>query len=249
MAQEEKGNARENPGGAMVEGGGCVMEVICVVDGCGKPLIARGLCHMHYRRLRKYGDVHVLKKPQMLDIGGQKFGRLLAVSKAGRTDKGERFWLCLCDCGNTKEITGSALVAGKIKSCAECGYSSDVTARFNRETKSIPADIRFDQSYEIDSVTGCWNWIKAVDQRGYGVFSENLATVKAHRFSWEKAFGKIPDGQGYHGTCVCHHCDNPACVNPDHLFLGSMQDNVDDMMAKGRHRTRWDTYKERTHGL
>lgn len=222
---------------------------LCTVDNCGKPLISKGLCHMHYRRQRLYGDPLVLKKPQMLEIVGQRFGRLLTVSKAGRTDKGERLWLCLCDCGKTKEITGSALVNGKIKSCAECGYSGDVTSKFNRETKAIPAEVRFNQSYQIDPVTGCWNWTKALDIRGYGVFSDEFGTIKAHRFSWQNSFGEIPQGDGYHGTCVCHHCDNPACVNPAHLFLGSMQDNVDDMMAKGRHRTRWDTKKETCHGL
>lgn len=58
--------------------------------------------------------------------------------------------------------------------------------------------------------------------------------VKAYRISWELANGAIPAGAGYHGTCVCHRCDNPRCVNPGHLFLGTHRQNMDDMLAKGR---------------
>jgi hypothetical protein len=80
---------------------------------------------------------------------------------------------------------------------------------------------------------GCWIWLGARNNQGYGNFgSQRLRPRhrKAHRISWELAHGAIPPG-----LCVLHHCDNPPCVNPDHLFLGTKQDNVDDMMRKGRH--------------
>lgn len=58
--------------------------------------------------------------------------------------------------------------------------------------------------------------------------------VGAHRFSYETYVGEIPDALGFHGTCVLHRCDNPRCVRPDHLFLGTNKDNVHDMDRKGR---------------
>jgi len=56
----------------------------------------------------------------------------------------------------------------------------------------------------------------------------------AHRISWEIHRGPIPPGGGYHGTCVLHKCDVTSCVNPDHLFLGTVKDNAEDMKRKGR---------------
>jgi len=85
----------------------------------------------------------------------------------------------------------------------------------------------------------CWNWIASLDSNGYGQFvaEENgkIKHYRAHRFSWILHFGEIPKGNGYHGTCVLHKCDNPKCIRPDHLFLGSNSDNIKDMMLKGRH--------------
>lgn len=67
------------------------------------------------------------------------------------------------------------------------------------------------------------------DRAGYGYFSIKAKTVKAHRIAWQVAKGEIPNG-----LCVLHRCDNPGCVNPGHLWLGTSADNNRDRNAKGR---------------
>ncbi len=83
---------------------------------------------------------------------------------------------------------------------------------------------------KVQKTDNCWEWTGAKNPKGYGMLTYHNEQFLVHRVSYELAFGPIPPG-----IWVLHHCDNPACVRPDHLFLGTVLDNNRDMTQKGRH--------------
>jgi hypothetical protein len=92
-----------------------------------------------------------------------------------------------------------------------------------------PASIRFERSYIPEPNSGCWLWLGAVTLAGYGqMYYPPQNMVRAHIVAWELYRGPR---RGLH---VLHNCDNPCCVNPDHLRLGTQQDNMDDREARHR---------------
>ena len=89
---------------------------------------------------------------------------------------------------------------------------------------------RFDSRLPIGNPDECWEWQGGLDYHGYGQLWMNGTHHGAHRLAWEYFIGPIPEG-----FCVLHHCDNPPCCNPNHLFLGTREDNFRDMVRKNRH--------------
>lgn len=87
------------------------------------------------------------------------------------------------------------------------------------------------KNINICKKTACWNWQKSKDPAGYGQCYDGNKRLKAHRLSYLIFIGEIPNDK-----CICHTCDNPGCVNPKHLFCGTLSDNMRDMVNKGRNR-------------
>jgi hypothetical protein len=92
----------------------------------------------------------------------------------------------------------------------------------------LPDFVRFFTKVKI-APTGCWEWQGAMAPHNYGQFGFQGKVVRSSRWSYEYFKGKIPDGM-----FACHKCDNPPCVNPDHLFIGTMKDNMRDASRKKR---------------
>jgi predicted DNA-binding protein (UPF0251 family) len=88
----------------------------------------------------------------------------------------------------------------------------------------------------VKAESGCWIWTGFVGTSGYGEVMVNAKKEKAHRIAYQLFVGRITeiDGADYRGTCVIHKCDNRVCVNPEHLLLGTHQDNMTDKVSKGR---------------
>lgn len=76
----------------------------------------------------------------------------------------------------------------------------------------------------------CWIWQDSLTEKGYGQFRIGNKKIRAHRMAYLLSGGTIPNGM-----MVCHKCDNPSCINPNHLFIGTAKDNVRDCIQKGRH--------------
>ena len=114
--------------------------------------------------------------------------------------------------------------------CPHCG---------NALTKRELDCARFDSQVRVSG--DCWEWMGARQPFGYGAFGADNRNYSTHRWQWERFNGPIPKGQ-----MVMHTCDNPPCVNPAHLTIGTQRDNMLDKMSKGRHR--WVSYKGEAHG-
>lgn len=96
--------------------------------------------------------------------------------------------------------------------------------------KGIPATERFWHYVQIsEEASSCWLWRGYISKDGYGSFTPSHIPIRAHRFMYKLTYGNIPPK-----TLICHTCDNPPCVNPKHLFIGTNSDNMKDASKKGR---------------
>lgn len=112
-------------------------------------------------------------------------------------------------------------------------HGSPVAARpLSAANRGVPAEERFWK--QVRKTEGCWLWMASKDQDGYGIFNGvcgGVSCTRAHRFSYVLGTGEIPGK----GLVIRHTCDNPSCVNPEHLVLGTSKENSQDMISRGRH--------------
>lgn len=134
----------------------------------------------------------------------------------------------------------------KVRPCRVCGKDVRVTATAERlgygnfcshvcfwKNRKLSPEDRFYRSIRTWDGSDCWTWRgSTVSRRGYGLIRVGNKKIQAHRFSWILHHNMEPIPEGLN---VCHSCDNPGCVNPDHLWLGTRLENVRDMVKKDRH--------------
>ncbi len=178
----------------------------CNVEGCDRPVLATKLCGRHYQRLRLHGN---------------------PLAGGPLRDGSPRF----C---SVKECNRPHSTHGWCNAHYQRIYrNGDPIANVPiRPPPRTPIANRFWRNVnQSDEQNGCWPWTASHDQDGYGITwdTDKQRLVRAHRAAWELANSPVPAGLG-----VLHRCDRPECCRPSHLFLGTHQDNMDDMVRKGR---------------
>ena len=158
---------------------------------------------------------------QWQDLSGNVYGRLTVLSFSHKKAR-KSYFNCQCSCGKVIVARGDMLKLGNTKSCG-CYHKDQIT-------KGTEQD-RF-WAY-VDKSADCWEWTASKSPNGYGQFSATiggrLRNMRAHRLAYIWSGKHLDDAD-----LLCHTCDNPSCVNPDHLFVGTHQDNMADKVEKDR---------------
>lgn len=136
-------------------------------------------------------------------------------------------------CVNPRHLKLGTQVQSNRERMEKTGYRNKFVSRYCKKArrKRKTPEVRFWEKVEKSGEDECWEWIGGYSSDGYGGFTVDGKSYGAHRYSYMITFGKIPEG-----LWVLHDCDNPRCVNPNHLKLGTPKDNSEDIVIRGRHR-------------
>lgn len=170
----------------------------------------------------------MINKINIKDLTGQVFGKLTVLDFAGLNKDKKSLWRCQCSCEKKSIIYKSEknLKYGEVKSCG-CIVFPTEHERAERKKNDLIS--------KMNVVNSCWEWKGPVLNKRYGYttynFGKGKKKITCHRLSYILFKGKI-----HEKMCVLHSCDNPICFNPDHLHLGTQQDNINEMKQRGRER-------------
>jgi len=187
----------------------------CTLSDCFAAHFGKGLCSKHYMRLRTTGSLHLRESP---------YASLIQKASASHPT----LVIPRDDIENLAKHFGVSF-----KSAYAALWRAGFRTKASKPPKQAkPPQPSFEDAFwsKVDRTGDCWIWQSSRFATGYGRVTYQGKSAYSHRVSWTLTNGEIPNG--FH---VCHHCDNPPCVRPDHLFLGTPLDNMRDRDRKGRH--------------
>lgn len=181
----------------------------CKFDGCLRDSRSSGYCGGHYQQLKARGDEALLTPLR----------ERLKIDKTAKC--------CIEGCENLVEKKHMCGMHYQRKK-----KTGDPLTVRTPPSRLQPTMDKLMRRLEVGDENECWEWQGSRNSKGYGkITADEIGEQIAHRVAYRLFVGEIPDN-----LFVCHHCDNPPCCNPKHLFLGTVQDNTQDMVEKRRQR-------------